>query len=280
MTNKYIDLHTHTFYSDGIGTPEINVKNARINGIEILAISDHDKTDGYEEARTWGEKLQVQIIPGTEISTDKYHILGLGIDPNNPNFVNFLNYSAEQQRQVCAKRIDGLREKGVPISLEKVLGVYPKSRLGKMNVWYTMMQDKECQDYFTKHEGKILDYELYNKYLRNTKGKFVEDKMTAITAERAINEIHAAGGIAIIAHPNKDIINMTEMDELLRLGIDGVEVQPAYRAEAEPFRKFAEEHNLLITWGSDYHGGLFGRRLLDQGENILTDKLAKALRIK
>ena len=84
---KYIDFHTHTYYSDGIGTPELNVRIARMNGIDILAITDHDKTDGYEEARQAGERWQVKIIPGVEVSTDKCHILGLGLDIYKPEFV-------------------------------------------------------------------------------------------------------------------------------------------------------------------------------------------------
>ena len=276
---KYMDLHTHTFYSDGIGTPELNVRTARIQGIELLAITDHDKTEGYEEARIAGEKMQVQVIPGVEVSTDKYHILGLGININNPGFIDFLNFSAEEQKKVCIKRIECLQAKGVPINLEKVMSLFPKSRLGKMNVQYAMIQDKECQEYFLKKEGQILTPEIYNKYLLNLDGKWVEDKMTTITPERAIKEIHAAGGIAIIAHPNKDITDMLEMDELVKLGIDGLEIQPAFNGKTEPFKKYAEERNLLITFGSDYHGGVFGRTFLGRGENVLYPRLVEALKL-
>jgi hypothetical protein len=153
MKPKYIDLHTHTFYSDGIGTPELNVRNARVNGIDILAITDHDKINGCEEAKAAGERWQVQIVPGVEISTDKYHILGLGINTQSQRFIEFLNESAEEQKTVCIQRINRLREYGVPITLEKILEIFPNSRLGKMNVLYTMMQDRECQEYFTRNIG-------------------------------------------------------------------------------------------------------------------------------
>jgi predicted metal-dependent phosphoesterase TrpH len=276
---RYMDLHTHTYYSDGIGTPELNVRTARLMGIEILAITDHDKIDGYQEAKIAGEKWQVRIIPGVEVSTDKYHILGLGINPYSEDFKKFLNYSAAQQKKVCIKRIEGLRAQGIPITLEKVMEAFPKSRLGKMNIQYTMSQDKECQDYFMKKDGQILTHELYNHYLENSKRKG-SDKMTCITAKRAIKEIHAAGGIAIIAHPNKEIEDMHEMDKLLKYGLDGLEIQPAFNGKTEIFKKYAERHDLLITYGSDYHGGVFGRTFLGRGENILSKKLAKALGIK
>jgi len=277
---RYIDLHTHTFYSDGIGTPELNVKLARLQGIELLAITDHDKTTGYEEARIAGEKWQVQIIPGTEISTDKYHILGLGIDVNYPNFIKFLNYSDEEQVKICIKRIDNLRSRGVPITFDKVIGAFPKSRLGKMNIMYTLAADKECQEYFMKKDGAILGLELYNNYLRDIEGRYIDDKTTSINSERAIREIHAAGGIAVIAHPFKDVKDMVEMDELLKLGIDGLEIQPNFNGQNEPFRKYAREHNLLVTYGSDYHGGVFEREMLDNhGENFLNEDLARALKL-
>ncbi len=279
IQQKYIDLHTHTYYSDGIGTPELNVRTARLMGIEVLAITDHDKIEGYQEAKIAGKKWQVQIIPGVEVSTDKYHILGLGINPNSEDFKKFLDYSAAQQKKVCIKRIEGLQAQGVPITLEKVIEAFPKSRLGKMNIQYTMSQDKECQNYFMKKDGQILTHELYNQYLESSKKKG-SDKMTSITAKRAIKEIHAAGGIAIIAHPNKDVKDMAEMDELLKFGLDGLEIQPAHNDTTPPFRKYAEKHDLIITYGSDYHGGVFGRTFLGRGENILGKKLAKALRIK
>lgn len=281
MKTKYIDLHTHTYYSDGILTPTDNIKIARINGIDILAITDHDKTDGYEESRIAGERYQVQIVPGTEISTDNYHILGLGVDIKNKDLVSLLDKSAEEQRKVCASRIDALRMRGIPITFEKVLEIFPKSRLGKMNIMYTMMQDRECQDYFVKNEGQRLTKEIYDAYLRDENGKWVSDKLTSITPKMAIEAVHSAGGIAILAHPPLDVKDMKEMDILLREGIDGIEVQVRANGENQKFIDFANKNNLLITYGSDFHGGVFNRDALSsRGNNVLEERLAKALGIE
>jgi predicted metal-dependent phosphoesterase TrpH len=278
MANKYIDLHTHTFYSDGILTPTDNVRTARINGIDILAITDHDKTEGYEEAREAGKEWQVEIVPGVEISTDKYHILGLGVGIYSPSFRYFLKCSANEQREICNKRIEALKTRGVPISLEKILRLFPKSRLGKMNIMYTMMQDRECQEYFMKREGKLTK-EIYDSYLRNEEGRFVTDKMTTITSKMAIDQVHDAGGIAILAHPPLDVKDLAEMDILLREGIDGVEVQTRNNGMNEPFIEFAKKNNLLITYGSDYHGGVFDRDTLsNRGTNTLSKELDQALK--
>ena len=278
---RYIDLHTHTFYSDGILTPTDNVITARINGIDFMAITDHDKTEGYEEAKRAGEKWQVQIVPGTEISTDAYHILGLGIDIYNPNFRKFMKISEEEQIKVCQKRIDGLRERGVPVSMEKMLAIFPNSRLGKMNLWYLLMQDRECQDYFIKREGRAVDKQMYYRYLKSENKQEVKDKLTIISPEMAIAQIHNAGGIAILAHPPLDIEDMAEMDVLLRQGLDGIEVQTRTNGKNKPFIEFAKKNNLLITYGSDYHGGISARQMLDNtGENILSEELARALKLE
>lgn len=275
---KYIDFHTHTMYSDGIGTPEFNVKLARLSALDYLAITDHDQINGYYEAKAAAEKWQLGIVPGVEISTDRYHILGLGIDVESKGFKEFLRFSAEEQEKVCRARINFFRGLGVPITFDKVKTAFPHSRLGKFNVLMTLDQDKECQEFFMKRYETVLTKEFYDELMKTSKES---DKSTAITSERAIREIQGAGGIAIIAHPFKDIKDMAEMDELRRLGLDGLEIQTNFNGRNEPFRKYALENNLLVTYGSDFHGGLFGRPILNnEGENVLYEKLAKALKIK
>jgi predicted metal-dependent phosphoesterase TrpH len=164
--------------------------------------------------------------------------------------------------------------------LEKILKISPNSRLGKMNILYTMMQDLECQEYFARTKGQKVTKEIYDLYLQDEHGKFIDDKSTVITPQIAIDKIHAAGGIAIIAHPFLDIKDMNEMQVLKEQGLDGLEIQPRGNGENEKFREFAMKNNLLITYGSDYHGGAFGRAMLDnKGNNILSERLAEALRI-
>ena len=279
---RYLDFHTHTYYSDGIGTPELNIEIARLNGLHLLAITDHDKTTGVREAIRAGEKWQIKVIPGVEVSTDKYHILGLGINIESQELNQLLQESQYEQRKVCELRIKQLQEKRVPITLDKILQVFPNSRLGKMNILYTMMQDQECQEFFSRKEGRRIGRRLYDSYLKNQDGKWVvDDKITCITAEKAIKAIHQANGIAIIAHPFIDVKSMAELDLLVQQGLDGLEVQPRGNGKNEPFQKYAQEHNLLVTHGSDYHGGIFGRQILDRkGDNILDERLAKALRLE
>jgi len=276
-TQKHIDFHTHTIYSDGIGTPEFNVRLARLSALDYLAITDHDKIDGYYEAKAAGEKWQLGIIPGVEVSTDKYHILGLGINVESKSFKEFLRFSADEQEKVCRGRINFFRDLGVPITYDKVKTAFPHARLGKFNVLMTLDQDKECQEFFMNRYGSVLTKEFYDELIKNGKES---DKMTAVTSAMTIKEIHLANGLAMIAHPFKDIESLLELDELKKLGLDGLEVQPTYNGRNAETRDYAIRNNMLITYGSDFHGGLFGRPILtNEGENVLDARLAEALGI-
>jgi predicted metal-dependent phosphoesterase TrpH len=280
MIKKYIDFHTHTFYSDGIGTPEDNVRIARFNGLDYMTITDHDNLNGIARAQAEGRRWGIGVVVGVEISTDKYHILGLGVDPRNPSFLQFIADSGAEQRKVCEARIDVLRGKGFPITLEKVLKKFPDSRLGKMNIMYAMAEDPECQEHVRKLYGCNITFEMYKEMLKNNQGREIVDKDTSVTPAEAIRQIHVAGGKVFIAHPYFQVKDMEEMEELLRLGLDGLEVQPKDAARNDPFREYAKQNGMLITYGSDWHGGVFCRpALTNKGENVLDVRLAEALKL-
>lgn len=278
MENKYFDFHNHTTYSDGISPPEVIIKNAKLNKLDYVAITDHDKVDGVKEAIRMGKLWDIEVIPGIEISTTKYHILGLNIDYRNKNFQEFVRYSALEQEQVCNARIKMLNYRGIPMTLEKIKNYFPKSRLGRINLFMAILQDRECKEFFEKKKMKI-DYEKYKSLILTKKGKEIVDKFTTITPERAIKEIHAVGGLAFIAHPFKEIEKMEEMDRLVNYDIDGLEIQPRVNGKNERFRQYAREKNLLVTYGSDFHGGISGRQMLSREENIISRELEERLSV-
>ncbi|MEI7718486.1 MAG: PHP domain-containing protein [archaeon] len=276
-TQKHLDFHTHTRYSDGLQTPEELIKAARFNGIDYLAITDHDNVRAHRNSKELGNKWGVEIVGGVEISTDKYHMLGLGINPQAASLTDFLALSERAQRNVCQRRIEGLQLQGIPIGLEKVVRCCPESRLGKMNIWYTMVQDAECQEYFRNQGVPVLSYPAYSDYLANSSVQ-IYDKDTEIVPEEAIRQIHLAGGKAFIAHPFKDITDLKELDVLVEQGMDGLEIQPNFNGRNTETREYALRNNLLVTYGSDWHGGIFERAMLKwEGENVLTKRLADAL---
>jgi len=285
MVNKYIDLHTHTFYSDGIyQSPEQLVGTAAHKGIDILAKTDHDTLAGILEARAEAEKLGMLLINGVEITTPKYHLLGLGFQQSN-QFRYFIKKSQVMQEKIVEQRVQALRRVGLPITLEKVKANFPESRLGKYNLLWTVLKDSECREYFINAGLSLNPQEVFRYFFREG-GIAVIDKLEPeVSVEEAIREVHAAKGIIGIAHPEKDIQDIAELERLVEQGIDFIEVQPNIRhlnpAQTKMVADFVKNKGMLVTYGSDYHGPTFGREILNnQGENILSERLAEALGIK
>ncbi|HME86971.1 MAG TPA: PHP domain-containing protein [Candidatus Nanoarchaeia archaeon] len=263
----YVDLHSHTIYSDGDLTPEEVLRRMKEKGIEAGAITDHDAMGGYFKAKEEAKQLGIRLIPGVEVTSPDYHILGLGIDDESEQFKKFLAHSRHVQEDVCARRIERLQEIGMPITLEKVRALYPEARLGKLNILGTMFADPACKEYLQEHTPTLTKEESFKYYLKR-QAKIPWIKGAAIDDEIIIREIHAAGGIAVIAHPFKDVKDMKELELLVEKGLDGIEMQPNYGDRNIPFVDFAREKNLLITYGSDYHGDWKKTRpLLGRGIN-------------
>lgn len=253
---KHADLHTHTLYSDGTCPPEQIVRDAAMLGTEALAIADHDTTRGVDEARKAAEAWGLTIVPAAEISTPDYHILAYGMDIRDMRFQEMLEYSRRCQERIVERRIDIIQGMGVPISLEKVKAMFPHSRLGKMNTIMTMMHDPECREYI----GSVSSEEVFNLYMRPTSGKARD--LPELSPPEVIRVIHATGGIAVLAHPFKDIDDMAELEKLVALGIDGIENQPNYGEKNNPFMAYAKSKGMLVTYGSDFHGAMHPHRPL------------------
>jgi len=275
---RYIDFHNHSTYSDGSGYPALVVKEARLRDLDVIALTDHDMIEGIPEARQAAKKWGMRFVPGIEISTDRYHILGLGIDIDNQQFREFVRFSESEQSKVCQARVNVLKDKGIPITFEKVLRAFPNSRLGKYNLFMALIQDEECQEYFQRNGGRLTE-PYYKELLKDKTGKEIADKLTCINPERAIREIHQANGLAFIAHPFKQVKDMEELEKLRSYGIDGLEVQPNFNGRNDAFEQYAKDNDWLVTYGSDYHGGAFDRLMLRQGKNVLSPELEKALRL-
>jgi hypothetical protein len=250
LDRYYVDLHMHTIYSDGSARPAQSVIDAALLGMNVISITDHDTIDGYieaaEEAINWG----IKVLPGVEISTTKYHILGYCFDTTNTALRNLLKGIRAQQLEIASKRIDILYDMGIPLSVEKVLKYSACSRVGKGNIISSMLQDPECRNY-TKAGGFN---DLYKRYFaKGTPAGDLAFKNPTFSKD-AIDAIHAAGGIAVVAHPFKEADTVNDLDMLIKEGIDGLEIQPNYGKKNKPFMEYALKNNLLITYGSDNHG--------------------------
>ena len=273
----YIDLHTHSIYSDGLYTPQLLVRSLALNGINVFSKTDHDTLNGWEETKREAEKWGLTAIPGIEFSVEEYHLLGYGFDMNNSYLLETVNASRELQRRNCQRRVKSLEEHGIPINFEKVQKNFPESRLGKMNIILTMLRDRECRDYFRKIHGNASPKQLKSCYLDKGNCLGITYDSENLSSKIAIDAIHSAGGIAILAHPGRDVKALEELIVLRQQGIDGLEIQPNFYENYPVFESYAKKNNLLLTYGSDYHDACLNRGLLGRGMNILSKDLQERL---
>lgn len=268
---KYVDLHAHTVYSDGLDTPGQVVRSAKLRGLDMISIADHDSIKGYydglSEAKVWG----IDLIPGVEITTIEHHLLGLNFDPENVRFSKFVKYSQEIQAEVCRQRVELLTAHGVPITLEKIENAFPFSTHTKYVILMAMLSDAACRDYLEKNHGRKSIKDLFNFYLgRHGIASHVE-KRRVITWEEGIDEIHRARGMAVLPHPGLNAESPSDIENLLKQ-VDGLEYQPRFGDKNAPFIDYARERELIITFGSDYHGSASDSPLLlGLGDNFFED---------
>ncbi|MBU4501526.1 MAG: PHP domain-containing protein [Nanoarchaeota archaeon] len=261
----YVDLHLHSTYSDGNCPPKQLAIDCAMIGMDAISLTDHDSTKGYNEIKNECKKWDLEIITGVEITTKKYHILGYNFDIKNKQLQDFLKYSRDCQAYNIKNKVKKLQEYGMPITFEKVKKDFPDSRLGKVNLWMSILMDEECR----KFNNGLNSMEVFLKYLK--KGGMTSNLPSkGVGLDEAISQIHNANGVAVIAHPSKDVDTISELEELLDKGIDGIEFQPNYGQKSKRFGKYAKKHNILLTYGSDFHGArLLGRGLLERDKNLI-----------
>ena len=197
-----------------------------------------------------------------EVSTNKYHILGLNINPNHEEFQDFLAEIRKGQKKQCYERIQTLQNHGIPITMEKLENTFPESRLGKYNILMAMVADPECNAYLEENNPKASPDEILYAYLGKGSIAGKTKYRSNVSSGKTIELIHEAGGLAILAHPFKEVEDMSEMDRLLDKGLDGLEIQPNYKEKNNPYEEYANEHGIIKTYGSDWHGAQNGRRPL------------------
>lgn len=248
-----IDLHCHSTASDGLLGPGELAARAAANGVEMLALTDHDDLSGLAEARARAESEGVRFVDGVEISVTwdrtTVHIVGLQIDPGNPVLRTGLESVREGRAKRAEKMGDALAAAGVPDSLAGA-----KS--------YAENPNLISRSHFARHlanTGYAQDMKsVFQHYLVKGKPGFVEHEWATLVG--AVSWIHASGGVAVIAHPGRYKFSKPEMrafvGEFRDCGGAGIEVvtgshTPEQYAE---FARVAREFGLLASRGSDYHG--------------------------
>jgi len=267
---KHVDLHVHTLYSDGVDTPNQIVKTARLNGLEMIAIADHDNLRGYYEALPHAKSQALDLVPGVEITTIQHHLLGLNFNPRDEGFVKFIQHAQDIQRGVCNQRVEVLRAHGIPIPFDQVQSAYSHATSGKYSILKTMLSDRTCRDYLERKHGQLKFDELFKIYLSDSGIAGHVEKRKVVEWGEAIAEIHKAGGLAIFPHPSTKADDPSKVSDMLA-GIDGIEVQPQFGEKNTPFRDYAKKEGLLVVFGSDYHDSAFNSMLRNKGDNLLDE---------
>jgi hypothetical protein len=248
MTSR-ADLHTHSAYSDGRLTPTELVERAAGRGLEVLALTDHDCTDGVAEALEAAQKHpQLLFIPGVELSTDvphqEVHVLGYFLDWQNPRFQDRLGRLRRSRLERGQKMLAKLKRLGIEISWQRVQELAGDGAVGRPHIALAMME-----------AGHISSLEeAFDRYIARNGPAYVEREK--ITPTEAVHLLTDASALPVLAHP-RDLQNLDSLLlELKEAGVIGMEVyyQDYDQQAIERLLAIARQHDLLPLGGSDFHG--------------------------
>ncbi len=247
-TGSQIDLHLHTTLSDGRLTPTELLRRAHANGVRILAVTDHDNTDGLAEARTAADALGLELIPGIELSTDLgplgVHVLGYFLRYEDPAFQARLLPMRDDRVSRAQAMVRRLAELGYPIAWERVVEIAGEGSVGRPHLAQALLEAGHVRSITEAFDRFIADH-----------GPAYVDRMK-LTPGDAIALIHAYGGVAAVAHPHDAPDVDALIAELAAAGLDGVETyyQGYGPDRVEHLLALARQYDLIPTGGSDYHG--------------------------
>jgi 3',5'-nucleoside bisphosphate phosphatase len=246
-----LDLHLHSTVSDGRLSPSELVRFAHDQGVTTMALSDHDATDGVDEARAVGASLGIRVLPALEVSTDlpgaSIHILGLFLEHHDSEFQQQLRGFRVARLERAEQMVNALTKLGAPISLQRVLEIAGEGSVGRPHVAQALLEAGHIQ---------TID-EAFDRFIgRNGPAYFEGFKLEPAEGVRLI---HSVGGFASWAHPNElDGRGWGEyLPALLEAGIDGLEAYYSKEYPPEVTLQLLDAciaHDLVPTVGSDYHG--------------------------
>jgi predicted metal-dependent phosphoesterase TrpH len=266
-----VDLQLHSTASDGTDSPTALVQLAAARGVRVLAVTDHDSLLGVDEAMVAGRAVGVWVVPALEFSTRSerdrdyadINILAYGIDPHHPQLGELLQRVIDSRIEQKIRQIERLQGYGLDVPVDEVLasaeGVPGRIHIARVAIARNPQRFSSIQDVFAQY---LAPDAPHSTYVTRTFSLRVED---------AIEATHAAGGIAVLAHPGC-YPRVRDVDDAVRrmkeAGLDGLEVNYTYAqnrghygaspaevtALIDHFGALAKRLGLLLTGGSDYHG--------------------------
>lgn len=248
MTVFHADMHTHTTCSDGILSPEQLVEKASASGFGALAITDHDTVEAHRLLRKGGYNGSLRVIPALEVSCTEVnrevHVLGYWVRTESPELLAHEAALRADRERRALEIVSKLRTIRAPISIDEVRANAGTAPIGRPHIAQVLVK-----------RGFVRDIQhAFDTYLDVGKPGYAPKSM--FTVKQGVDMIHAAGGVAIVAHPGKAFADPRMFLTLLTTGIDGIEVyHPSHwSVKREYYRVLANQHELLISGGSDYHG--------------------------
>lgn len=247
------DLHVHTYFSDGLLSPDEVAAIAKNNGVELVSVTDHDTVLAYPELFSCCEKRGIAAVRGIEVSAYyngvRLHTLGYNVDLESPVFSDFckelLDGSFARADDIIAK----LNKNGVRIKLNDVLK-YRKSDKAPVHGMH-IARAGAAKGYAP------TPFAFHSKYL--SKGGCGHSDLRRPSPEKAVEIITACGGFASIAHPGRIELEKQELVALIKklraIGLKGIEAVYSTHTviETEYYKELAAEYGLLVTGGSDTH---------------------------
>jgi 3',5'-nucleoside bisphosphate phosphatase len=247
-----IDLHIHSTASDGSLSPAAVVAAARTGRLDVVAIADHDTVGGVSEAQA-AAVGSVHVIPALELSTyhdgSEVHVLGYYVDPGNPTLLQYGTRAGNRRQERMRDMLERLDRVGVHVAYDDVLAAAgPRAdSIGRPHLARALVR----RGYVTT----VSD--AFDRFIGDDGPAFVPTRL--INPAEAIELIHAAGGVAVWAHPRPDLLE-PELPRMRDWGLDGLEcfrprVGPA---ESDRIVSIAGRYGLFVTGGSDWHGEWHG----------------------
>ena len=247
-TDVYADLHTHTTRSDGQLSPEELVAQAAERGIQVLSVTDHDTVGGIQPAATAAEEKGLHLVPGTELSVtldeQEIHLLAYGFDPAHTGLQEHLAAMQEARRARAQTIVERLREQGVEVGDDQLRAdISTAHAVGRPHVAAALVRAGQVDS----------ERAAFEQYLEEGKPGFVAKP--AFSASDALDLIHEADGVGVLAHPGH-WMSGRQVRQLVDVGLDGLETKhPSHDTSLRSYyERLAQAHDLVTTGGSDYHG--------------------------
>ena len=269
-----IDLHLHTTASDGAFAPADLVRMAHEAGLDCIAITDHDSTDGVAAAQGAGQECGVRVIAGIEFNTmwvgQSVHILGYFVDTEHPELQAVIARQRDGRLYRAQRIVEKLAALNMPLDWEDILQRADGGAVGRPHIAKAMI----AQGYV------VNSNEAFDKFLGHGMPAYVDQPKLA--PAEAVALLHRAGAAAGLAHPyNVEGADQVDLDtlvpELAEAGLDAIETYyTGYTADQQAeILGIAKRLDLIPTGGSDFHGG----GILSQAElgaiNVPPESLAR-----